>query len=98
MTEQHIIELINQLFEIEKKKKQFGYEKLDRNLDRLKYILEELGYRYKDPTGEQYDETRIDCQATILNEADPLIISDTVKPIVFSKDNVIVQQARVIIQ
>ncbi len=98
MTEQHIIEVINQLFEIEKKGKQFGYEKLERNLDRLKYILEESGYRYKDPTGEQYDETRIDCQATILNEKEPFIISDTVKPIIFTTDNIIIQQARVIIQ
>jgi len=32
MTEKSIIELINQLFEIEKKSKQFAYDKIDRNL------------------------------------------------------------------
>lgn len=98
MTEKTIIEIINQLFEIEKKRKQFGYDKIDRNIERMKHLIDTEGFGYQ-PTGELYNETRIDCQATILKDSEPYIISDTVKPIIYSKaDHIIVQQARVIVQ
>jgi len=99
MTEKTIIELINQLFELEKKKNHLGYEKLDRNIERMKHLIEEEGYSFHNPTGELYNETRIDCQATILKDEEPFTISDTIKPIIFSKtENTIIQQARVIVQ
>jgi len=100
MTEKTIIELINQLFEIEKKQKLHAYDKLDRNVTRIKHLLNESGYSYQDPTGETYNETRLDCEATILADAEPYIISETMKPIVRFQDQsqtIIVQQARVII-
>lgn len=100
MTEKTIIELLNQLFEIEKKTQQHGFDRIDRNIDRLKWLLDQAGYTYKDPTGEAYDETRTDCQATILSEANPQIIHDTVKPIIYQTvdgTTAIIQQARVII-
>ena len=100
MTEKTIIEFINQIFEIEKKQRLHSYDKLDRNLSRMKHLLEESGYSYSDPTGEEYNETRIDCEATILAEKEPYTISETMKPlIVFTENNsrIIVQQARVII-
>jgi len=100
MTEKTIIELLNQVFEIEKKKQQHAFDRIDRNIDRLKWLLEQEGYTYKDPTGEVYNETRTDCQATIVSEADPQIIRDTVKPIIYLTTDgttAIIQQARVII-
>jgi len=100
MTEKTVIELLNQIFEIEKKKQQHDFDRIDRNIERLKWLLEQEGYTYKDPTGEAYNETRIDCQATILSEAEPQIIRDTVKPIIYQTidgQTAIIQQARVII-
>ena len=100
MTEKSIIELLNQLFEIEKKTRQHGIDRLERNLERMKWLLEQEGYSYKDPTGETYDETLMDCQATILKTEEPYLISDTLKPIIYSNlggSSMIVQQARVII-
>ena len=100
MTEKTVIELLNQIFEIEKKKQQHDFDRIDRNIERLKWLLEQEGYSYKDPTGEAYNETRIDCQATILSEAEPQIIRDTVKPIIYQTidgQTAIIQQARVII-
>lgn len=101
MTEAQQIELINQLFEIEKKALQFSYEKLERNIERMKHIFSESGYSYKIPTGEKYDETRLDCAATILSNSNDLTIFDTVKPIIFKTigtETQIIQPARVIVK
>lgn len=101
MTEASQIELINQLFELEKKSNQFNYEKLDRNIERMKHIFSENGYTYKVPTGEKYDETRIDCAATILSNGENLMIFDTVKPIIYKTEGnytQIIQPARVIVK
>lgn len=100
MTEKAVIEVLNQLFEIEKKKKQFQFERIDRNLDRLVWLFEQEGYTYQDPTGELYNETRTDCQATFLSENEPFVIKETIKPIILKTEDgvsTIVQQARVII-
>jgi hypothetical protein len=100
MTEKTIIELINQLFEIEKKQQLHAYDKIDRNVSRIKHLLNDSGYSFHNPTGEIYDETRIDCEATILKDSEPYQISETMKPIIYFKDQnsqIIVQQARVII-
>jgi hypothetical protein len=100
MTEKTFIELLNQIFEIEKKKNQQQFDRIDRNIERMKWLLEQEGYIYKDPTGEIYNETRIDCQATILSETEPQIIRDTIKPIIYQTmggSTTVVQQARVII-
>lgn len=98
MTERAILEIINQVFEIRKKQQQNGYEKIERNIDRLVHTINEEGYRWKDPTGEMYSESRTDCTATILSDQDPMIISETLKPIVSGPDGTIVQQGRVIIR
>lgn len=97
MNEKHIIEIINLIFEIEKKVKNNGYNKLNRNILRFKDLIENMGYCYSDPTGEEYRETRTDCQATIIGEKNPMLITDTIKPLIFSNDNQIIQQALVIV-
>lgn len=100
MTEKTVIELLNQLFEIEKKSRQNGFDRINRNLERMKWLLEQEGFTCKDPTGEQYNETRMDCQATILKDSEPYTITDTIKPVIFftsDDQSTIVQQARVII-
>jgi hypothetical protein len=101
MTEAQLISIVNQLFEIEKKTTQHNFDKINRNVERLKSIIEDLGILYKNPTGEKYDETRIDCSATLLEDGDNLIIHDTMKPIIYRKKNnqlEIIQQARVIVK
>lgn len=101
MTQKTIIELLNQLFEVNKKQKQSTNDKLDHNLERILWLFEQEGYTYKDPTGEVYAETRMDCQATIIKEEEPFIITDTIKPIILQNiDGIItiIQQARVVIK
>ena len=101
MTQKTIIELLNQLFEVNKKQKQLLNDKLDHNLERMRWLFEQEGYTYKDPTGEMYTETRMDCQSTIIKEEEPFTITDTIKPIILQNiDGIItiIQQARVVIK
>jgi hypothetical protein len=101
MRQNTVTDLLNQVFEISKKSKHLSIDKFDRNIERILWLLEQEGYVYKDPTGEEYNETRMDCQATILKEEEPYIISETIKPIVFeNKEGIftIIQQARVVIK
>lgn len=101
MRQSTIADLLNQVFEISKKSKQLSIDKFDRNIERISWLLEQEGYTFKDPTGEEYNETRMDCQATILKADEPYTISETIKPIIFeNKEGVltIIQQARVVIK
>lgn len=62
--EQYIINIINQLWEIERKA---GETKIERNIRRIKENLQEIGFFYHIPIREKYDETRLDCDADIVN-------------------------------
>lgn len=112
---QAYLDFINQIFEIEKKTGNIGEENsIQRNLNKIKGILEEeffrgnnlIGFTYHNPIGENYSDTRTDCEATIAgNDVNNLEIIEVIKPIVFcayqENDVVmksIVQQAVVIVQ
>ena len=77
--------LINQLFEAEKKaSKNEALQPVQKNLERMKAAIGELGWRIHNPVGELYNESRTDCEASIAgNVARPLVITDVLKPIVF---------------
>lgn len=103
MEEKTILNILNQLFEIEKKITQQPLEKtINRNLRRLKMPFEEMGYTYHNPLGEKYALTRMDCEATIAGDAtENLFIVEVIKPIVYFQENgqnQIVQKAIVIIE
>lgn len=94
--------IINQLFDLEKKVGKLEDGKVGhRNFKRMKDSWLSMGFTYHDPTGEAYDETRTDCEASISGESSKsLVITETLKPIIryqedgFSK---IVQRAVVIV-
>lgn len=101
MDQQLLIDTINQLFEIEKKVKVNGYERVGSNISKLKWMFENAGFEFVDPTGEMYNETRTDCEATILATKEPYTISECLKPIILKKVDdrkEIVQLARVIVK
>jgi hypothetical protein len=83
--ENHIIRILNQFFELEKKvHKLADARKLHRNLKRIHAAFEEMGYVLHDPLGEKYDETRTDCSANIIGtQHQDLIISEVIKPIIY---------------
>lgn len=77
------LSLINQLFEIERKLATNQVGLVDRNFERIKHELEENGIKVIDPTGEKYEDTRTDCQASIVGELSKnMMITRTMKPIV----------------
>jgi hypothetical protein len=83
--EKHIIRILNQFFELEKKVEKLPEAgSLYRNLKRIKSGFEEMGFHTHIPLGENYTETRTDCVATIAGELSPnLIIIEVIKPIIY---------------
>lgn len=74
----------------------------DRNFTRLFNVFEEEGYLIQDPTGEQYSETRTDCEASISGTVrSKMKITRTIKPSIYQrKDGSIqlLQKAVVIVE
>jgi len=112
---QAYLDFMNQIFEIEKKIANLKEENsIQRNLNKMKGILEEeffkgsstIGLTYHNPIGENYSDTRTDCEATIAGTGvENLEIIEVIKPIIFYayQENekvikLIVQPAVVIVQ
>jgi len=101
LSEKDNLNILNQVFEIRKKLKDNPAERsINRNLQRISTALEQVGYKVHDPLHEDYDETRLDCEARIAGEtANNLHITEVIKPIIYLHDNGqnhIVQKAVVI--
>jgi hypothetical protein len=104
-----LLDLLNQVFEIEKKLERIEESNsISRNVNKLKELFEtELypqsgGFTYYNPIGEEYSETRTDCDASIAGEStENLVIIEVIKPIIRLKQggfNQIVQKAVVVVQ
>ena len=108
---------LNQIFEIENKALKITEQNsIVRNIDRLKsYFETELfseGIEYHgfsinglflhNPIREAFNETRLDCEATIAGEShENLVIIDVIRPIIFAKtgnSQIVVQKGIVIVQ
>ncbi len=102
------LNLINQLFEIEKKVSAMQEKNsVQRNLDKLKDLIENelfrqefvVGFTYHDPLGETYSETRTDCEAVISCTAtDKLVIAEVIKPTIYCIYSEAGQTMKVIVQ
>ena len=95
-------ELLNQLFEIEQKSIKNNLKLFDRNVKRMRYELEQLGYFMKNPEGEKFSEERTDVDATLMSEIhSKMKITKVLKPIILKKENeqsFIVQKGVVIVE
>jgi hypothetical protein len=82
--EKQLLMVLNQVFEIEKKLSLHGDpNNLDRNINRIKNAIEEWGFFYEDPMGEDFQETRTDLDATISGKAtERLKVVEVIKPII----------------
>lgn len=91
---QPYLDLVNQVFEVEKKVGQIKEDNsLHRNIGKLRNLIENelfndgrgsLGLSYHDPLGEPYNVSRTDCEANIAGTgADNLEIVEVIKPIIF---------------
>jgi hypothetical protein len=91
---QQYLDLINQIFEIEKKASLLKEDhSLQRNINKLRDLMENelfkgtadnIGLSYHNPIGESYDDTRTDCEANIAGtSSENLEIIEVIKPIVY---------------
>lgn len=100
-TQNILCNIINQIFQIEQKcNKEIDSKGLQRKFARIHQHFEELDIEVHNPMGEDYNDTRIDCEATISGDAtDQLKIIETIKPIIYHKGdhNVILQRGVVIV-
>lgn len=109
--------VLNQIFEIENKVLKISENNtVIRNTERLKRYFETevfsdgiefqgfsiIGLFLHNPIGEVFNETRLDCEATISGEShQSLKIIDVIKPIIFAKtvnSQIVVQKGIVIVQ
>lgn len=101
--------ILNQIFEIENKLKKIQEQNsIQRNIDRLKDFFESealsdgQGLQFYNPIGENYDETRTDCEASISGAShENLEIIEVLKPIIYAKvgnSKMVIQKAVVIVQ
>lgn len=91
---QQYLDLVNQVFDIEKKLSLIKEENsIQRNINRLKDLVENelfkgtggtIGLAYHNPLGEIYSDTRTDCEASIAGtSADNLEIVEVIRPIIY---------------
>ena len=97
-----IVNIINQVFELEKKIGSNGGSNLQRNIDRIKAELSEMGYDYHNPVHEKWDETRPDCEASVAGKLkSKMLITEVIKPVVHQRENggkKIIQKAIVVVE
>ncbi len=93
---QPYLDLINQIFEIEKKAAQLEEtNSIQRNINRINSIIEDelfkgkeedVSYRvtYYNPINENFNDTRTDCDAKIAGSGtENLQITEVIKPIIY---------------
>lgn len=91
---QPFLDLVNQVFDVDKKASQLKEENsIHRNINKLRDLIENelfkgiegtMGLSYYNPIGEEYNDTRTDCEASIAGaNADNLEIVEVIKPIIF---------------
>lgn len=91
------LDIMNQIFEIEKKAGQIQESNsIHRNVNRLKEIFDNelpsplskgIGLIYVNPLGEDYNETRTDCEANIAGiSTENLKIIEVIKPIIYYRN------------
>jgi hypothetical protein len=97
-----IINIINQVFEMEKKLAGNSTSNIHRHLDRIKAELSEMGYEFHNPIHEKWDETRTDCEASVAGTLkSKMLITEVIKPIVHQKEaggKKIIQKAIVVVE
>ena len=96
-------QIINQLFEIQNKLQEQGIlTTFERNFNRLTSIFEEDGYIIQNPTNELYNESRTDCEASIVGTIGTnMKITKTLKPIIYQQNDgalQLIQKAVVIVE
>ena len=102
ISEKSTCTIINQLYQIQKKLEKIDNDTISRNLNRILDTFEEDDVRIIIPLGEDYSDTRTDCEASISGDSTKnLKITEVVKPIILKIENgfpTMVQKGVVIVE
>jgi len=93
-------QIINQIFEIDRKSNELNLDHFQRNLNRIYHEFEELGYKIVNPLGQRYDERDVSVEAT-LTTSRAHTIKKVIKPAIFKMESgqfVLVQKAIVLVE
>lgn len=78
-----VLQLINHVYDIERKITPNDPSNLRRNVDRMKEVLEGEGLFFEDPFGQPFNETRTDLDASISGAStEGLVVVEVIKPII----------------
>ncbi|WCM42374.1 hypothetical protein MG290_01515 [Flavobacterium sp. CBA20B-1] len=81
-----MLQIINQIFEIEKKSNDQNISLFERNFERIHHELQEMGYTISNPIGKHYDARDTSVEANIVGNAANPIITKVLKPAIFQND------------
>lgn len=79
-------DIINQVFEIEKKSIEQNIDGFERNLRRIQNEFEELGYKIVNPIGASYDERDASLEANMMS-SNATKITKVLKPVIYKMEN-----------
>ncbi|MEM6765673.1 MAG: hypothetical protein AAF824_11885 [Bacteroidota bacterium] len=82
--ESDLVHIINQLFELEKKTLLMdNATSLQRPLRRIQQSMDRMGYRWENPLGDKFEDSRTDYEANIVGTLEQaLFIREVIKPII----------------
>ena len=80
-----MINLINQIYEIQRKADENGISVFNRNLERIFSELKEMGYEIEIPINKKYDENNTSLEVSLLDDNSDTI-SKVLKPIIYRRE------------
>ncbi len=95
-----MVNLINQIFEIERKSIENDIDLFERNFKRIAHEFEELGYFIENPLHKKFDERDTSIEAKIMSE-NASVITKVLKPIIYQKEEnnpILLQKGIVIVE
>lgn len=93
-------EIINQIYEIQRKAADNNLILFERNFERLNYELEKMGFHIVIPLNQSFDDSDISIEATVVSQ-NLNIITKVIKPTIYKKDNdnfTLIQKGIVIVE
>lgn len=93
-------EIINQIYEMQRKATDNNLNLFDRNFERLNFEFENMGFHIMIPLNQSFDDSDISIEATVVSQ-NLNIITKVIKPTIYKKDNdnfTLIQKGIVIVE
>lgn len=93
-------EIINQIYEIQRKANDNNITLFERNFERLEFEFKSLGYHIVIPLNQLFDDSDVSLEATIISQ-NKNIISKVIKPTIYKMENenfILIQKGIVLVE